>query len=210
MITQDQYEAAVRSLASQTVQQAVLDNMLENRAILAKFGIDTPLKTAHFLSQTAHESDGFKATVENLRYTTAARIRQTWPTRFPDETAAAPYVNNPEALANAVYANRMGNGSAQSGDGFRYRGRGLLQLTGKTNYTAVGRLTGLPLDEQPELAGASSNCLLVACGAWKYIGAADLVETASVETYTRKVNGGLVGLEDRKARFEIAKKSLGI
>jgi len=210
MDTQVQYEAAVRSLASKHVSQAVLDNILENQALLQNFGINTPLKTAHFLSQIAHESDGFKVTIENLRYTTAARIKEIWPTRFPDEEAAAPYVNYPEALANAVYAGRLGNGPAQSGDGFRYRGRGLLQLTGKANYAAVGQLTNLPLVEQPELAGASSSCLLIACGAWKHIGAADLPETASVDTYTRKVNGGLIGLDDRKARFEIAKKSLGL
>lgn len=205
-----QFESAVRALASGRIRDEVLKNILDNQSIIGRFGIDTPLKTAHFLAQTAHESSGFNITVENLRYTTAARLMQVWPRRFPNEEATTPYVNNPEALANSVYANRLGNGPAESGDGFRFRGRGLLQLTGRSNYAAVGELIDLPLTEEPDLAREPANCLLIACGAWKHIGAAALPEDASVETYTRKVNGGLIGLEDRRAKFETAKQHLGL
>lgn len=210
MSSQEQYDAAVRALASRGIKQAIFDEVLQNHDVLARFGIDTPLKEAHFLSQTAHESGGFNILAENLRYTSGRRLMEIWPNRFPDEAATEPFVNNPEALANSIYANRLGNGPVDSGDGYHYRGRGLLQLTGRANYAAVAKISGLPLEEQPDLAGEPKDCLLIACAAWKHIGAAALPETASVETYTRKVNGGVVGLDDRKTRFETARKALGL
>lgn len=207
MTTQAQYEAAVRSLASAKVAPAVLDNILANLALLPPFGIDTPLKLAHFLSQTAHESGGFRIMTENLNYS-AQRLRQVWPGRFPNDASAAPYAKNPEALGNLVYANRLGNGDPASGDGYRYRGRGLLQITGKSNYAGVAKLTNLDLTGQPELAESADHCTLIAAATWKYISAASLPETAGVEVYTRKVNGGLVGLADRTALFDRAKLAL--
>jgi len=208
MSVHPRFEAAVRKLAAREAPPAILQNIVAEQDVLTRFGVDSLLKIAHFLGQTAHESGGFRIMAENLRYTSGARLSKIWPKRFPDEAAAAPYVDNPEALANAVYAGRMGNGPADSGDGFRFRGRGLIQLTGRANYDAVGRLVGLPLIAQPELAEAPNNCLLIACGAWKHIGAAALPETASVEDFTRKVNGGLNGLDDRIRLFELAKAVL--
>ncbi len=210
MAVNEHFEAAVHGLASPSADPATVASMIAEQDRLDQFGIDTPLKTANFLSQTAHESGGFKIAVENLRYTTAARLCAVWPKRFPDEAAAAPYVGNPEALANFVYAGRMGNGAADSGDGFRFRGRGLIQITGRTNYTKVGELIDLALATDPDLAASPEHAFLVACGTWKVIGAAALPEDASVEAYTRVINGGLVGLADRQALFAKAKTLLGI
>jgi putative chitinase len=204
------FAKAVRTLASSCADVATLDNILTHEALLPQFGVDTPLRTAHFLSQTAHESGGFRVAVENLRYTTAARLQTVWPSRFPTEAAAQPYVDNPEGLANLVYANRLGNGPVESGDGFRFRGRGLIQITGRANYRDVGTLTGLDLESDPDQAAQPAQALLIACGTWKHLGLDRLAETASVEAYTRKINGGTVGLEDRQALFTRAKIALGI
>jgi len=204
------FEAAVRALASPGANPATIGDILGTQDLLPRYGINTPLRIAHFLSQTAHESSGFKIAVENLRYTSADRLCQVWPSRFPDAASAAPYVNNPEKLGNAVYANRLGNGPPQSGDGFGYRGRGLIQITGKTNYQRVGTIVGLGLASQPELAELPQHSLLIACGTWRNIGVDTLPETASVEQYTRKVNGGLNGLEDRQVLFAKAKSALGL
>jgi putative chitinase len=210
MIDSTRFEAAVHALATKTARPEVLDNLIGGRQILSEFGIDTMLKAAHFLSQTAHESGGFNIAIENLRYSSADRLTKVWPRRFPTAAAAALYVNNPEKLANNVYANRLGNGPPESGDGFRYRGRGLLQLTGRANYAAVGQLIDLPLEQKPELAEQAEHCLRIACGAWKRIGAAALPESASVEAYTREVNGGTIGLDDRQAKFAIARRAMGL
>src|SRR5688572_5216436 len=104
---------------------------------LARGGIDTPLRRAHFLAQVAHESGGFKRLVENLNYSADALVR-TWPSRF-DAATAKQYARQPERIANKVYAGRLGNGDETSGDGWRYRGRGYIQLTGQVNYADYGR-----------------------------------------------------------------------
>jgi len=210
MTVHPKFEAAVHGLASQSASAPTIQNLLDEQDLLPRYGIDTPLKIAHFLSQTAHESGGFKIAVENLRYTSAERLCQVWPSRFPSAAAAAPYVNQPEKLANNVYANRIGNGPPESGDGFRFRGRGLIQITGRANYEAVGAIAVLSLVDQPELAELPEHSLLIACATWKHIGAAALPETASVEQYTRKVNGGVNGLDDRTRLFAKAKALLGL
>lgn len=210
MTIHPKFSAAVRGLASPAADPATVQNIIDNQDLLPRYGVNTPLRIAHFLSQTAHESGGFRISIENLRYSTAARLCQVWPTRFPDEAAAAPYVNNPEKLGNAVYANRLGNGPPSSGDGFRYRGRGLIQITGRANYQGVGALIGLDLVAHPELAEDPEDSLLISGGTWQHIGVDKLAETASVEQYTRKVNGGLNGLDDRKQLFAKAKTLLGL
>ena len=117
-----------------------------------------------WLAQLAHESALFERMVESLNYTKAAQIRRTWPKRFANNSAAVAFVRHPERLANYVYANRLGNGDAASGDGWKYRGRGLIQITGKDNYRAAGEALGLPLLEEPELleepahAAAAAGC----------------------------------------------------
>jgi len=210
MIADETLRYAVRTLASKTADAAVLDNIFTHWLRLPDYGVDTPLRAAHFLAQTAHESGGFKIGVENLRYSSAERLCRIWPKRFPDTEAAAPYLNAPEKLANKVYADRMGNGPPESGDGFRYRGRGLIQLTGKAAYEAVGDIVGLDLATTPDLAADPANALLVACGAWKHLRLDQLEETAPVELYTRRINGGLIGIEERKRLFAQTRTLLNI
>jgi len=138
-------------MAADNADKAVITDILDNQDRLPAFGVNTPKRIAHFLSQIGHESGGFRISVENLSYT-AARMMQVWPSRFPNLEIASQYAHNPEKLGNFVYANRMGNGNAASGDGFRFRGRGLLQLTGRSMYCAVKDFTSLALDQHPEMA----------------------------------------------------------
>lgn len=210
MAVDPHFDFAVHAIASPHADPETIENILDNQDILPQFGVNSPLRIAHFLSQVGHESGGFRIAVENMRYTTARRLTQVWPRRFPTEASAAPFVNNPEKLGNRVYANRMGNGDEASGDGFRYRGRGLIQITGKEMYQNVGQLAGLDLVGNPELAASPNNALLIACGGWKFDRVDQLPENASVEAYTLRINGGTTGLADREALFKKVKGFLGL
>ena len=170
--------------------------------IVTKFKIDTPLKLAHFLSQCGHESGGFKILQENLNYR-AKGLMTVFKKYFPDNTKAALYERKPEKIANLVYGNRMGNGPEASGDGFRFRGRGFIQLTGKDNYKAFSTAIGEDCVANPDLVATkyplasaawffSKNCLS------KCTDASD----AAVVAVTKSVNGGTIGLEDRKKHFK--------
>ncbi len=203
------FSKAVKAMTAPNADSAVVQDILDNQGLLPGFGVDTAKKTAHFLAQVGHESGGFKIAVENMNYT-AKRLMQVWPKRFPTLEKAQPYAGNPQKLGNYVYANRMGNGGPASGDGYRYRGRGLLQLTGRSMYAAVGKACGLDLEGHPELAEHAPGALRIAGGAWKYDGVDQLSEDASVEDYTQKINGGQIGIADRKARFATVAKILGI
>ena len=170
----------------------------------AKFQINTPLRLAHFLAQCGHESGGFKATQENLNYS-AKGLAGIFKKYFPTEAAATPYARQPQKIANKVYANRMANGSEASGDGYKFRGRGYIQLTGKENYTAFGKSIGVDVCANPELV-ASQYAL--ASAAWFFSknglhkmadeGASDAVVTK----ITKRVNGGTIGLPDRIKHFK--------
>jgi len=127
--------------------EAFLDRLND---AMEEFSIDTPLRQAAFLSQAAHESNQLASLTENLNYS-AVRLRQVWPTRFQNDEVAAAYANNPQKLASKVYASRMGNGDEASGDGYRYCGRGIFQLTGKDNYERCGTALGIDLVAHPEL-----------------------------------------------------------
>ena len=155
-----------------------------------------------FLAQLAHESALFERTVENLNYTTVAQIRKTWPRRFPSNASAAPYVRNPQRLANEVYANRLGNGDAASGDGWKYRGRGLIQITGKDNYRDAGEALGLPLLEEPELLEDLVHAADAAGWFWKSHGLNRFA--SNINACTRAINGGLNGLPDRMRLYNRA------
>ena len=170
----------------------------------AKFGINTPLRLAHFLAQCGHESGGFRLTQENLNYS-AKGLNGIFKKYFPTEAVAAPYNRNPQKIANKVYSNRMGNGTEASGDGYKFRGRGYIQLTGKDNYTAFGKSIGVDMTINPDLV-ASQYALLSA--AWFFTknnlhkmadgGATDSVVTS----ITKRVNGGTIGLADRIKHFK--------
>jgi putative chitinase len=170
----------------------------------AKFGINTPLRLAHFLAQCGHESGGFRLTQENLNYS-AKGLNGIFKKYFPTEAAAAPYNRNPQKIANKVYSNRMGNGTEASGEGAKFCGRGYIQLTGKENYTAFGKSIGVDVCANPELV-ASQYAL--ASAAWFFSknglhkiadeGASDAVVTK----ITKRVNGGTIGLPDRIKHFK--------
>ncbi|WP_034335151.1 glycoside hydrolase family 19 protein [Deinococcus misasensis] len=169
-------------------------------------GITTRLRVAHLLAQLGHES-GFQPREENLWYS-APRICQVWPSRFPTLESAKPYAMNPAGLANRVYAGRLGNGNEASGDGYRYRGRGLLQITGRSNYRTYGKLIGFDLEAQPELALQFGIGSLVAVAYWTQRNINRLADQDDLQAVTRAVNGGLTGLEDRGVLLRRAKAFL--
>jgi putative chitinase len=183
------------------VPQIVIDSIPE---VAIKFGINTPLRVAHFLAQCGHESGGFKVTSENLNYS-AKGLRGIFKKYFPTDAIANAYQRNPQKIANKVYANRMANGSEASGDGYKFRGRGYIQLTGKENYTAFGKSIGVDIPNNPDLV-ASKYAL--ASAAWFFSknglhkiadeGASDVVVTK----ITKRVNGGTIGLPDRIKHFK--------
>jgi putative chitinase len=162
--------------------------------------INTPVRQAMFLSQLAHESGSFRAVEENLNYSVEA-LRRVFRKYFPDDEIAAQYARQPEKIANRVYANRMGNGEESSGDGWKYRGRGLIQLTGKDNYTAFSlqanneAIIKPELVAQPELAAESAGWF------WMLNGLNRLADTGDVRAVTRRINGGFNGLADREAKY---------
>jgi len=162
-----------------------------------------PRTTAHFVSQVLHESGGLRYLAENLNYS-AERLCAVWPKRFPNADRARPYAHNPEKLANYVYAGRMGN--TEPGDGWKYFGRGLIQITGRSNYALMQELTGLQTLDDPDLLTEPNAALLSALAWWgESLPEAD---DMSVEQVTRVVNGGLNGLDERKRLFDVALRVL--
>lgn len=161
------------------------------------YGILGPQRMGAFLGQIGHESAGLQRTEESLSYSTAERIRAVWPKRFPTPDAATPFVRQPQRLANHVYANRMGNGGPETNDGWRYRGRGLIQITGRAEYAAAAAALGVDLIARPELAAEPEWAAMTAGLYWHR---AKLNALADVENHlgiTRRINGGLHGLADR-------------
>ncbi len=180
----------------------IVDAMVEEgyNGAWERFGLTSPTAQAKFMGQIAQESAGLTRLIENLNYS-ATRLCQVWPKRFPTLKDASPYSNNPQALANKVYGGRMGN--KREGDGWRYIGRGLKQLTGYDNYKKEGDALGLDLVNNPEQVAQPKIAFLTALSYWKRnIGKA--AETSSVETITIAVNGGVNGLREREAATERA------
>jgi len=170
--------------------------------VMKTFGIDTAVELSHFLSQCGHESAGFKVVNENLNYS-AKGLLGIFKKYFPTQALAESYQRKPEKIANKVYASRMGNGDEASGEGFKYRGSGYIQLTGKSNYTAFGKAIGVDIAANPDLVATkypllsaawffSKNCLP------KCKDASD----ATVTAVTKCVNGGTIGLPDRLKHFK--------
>jgi len=183
-------------------------------AAMTQFDITTTPRMAAFLAQLANESGQLKRLVENLNYS-AQRLMAVWPTRFPTLDKAKLYERNPEKLANYVYAKRLGNGDETSGDGWRYRGRGVIQLTGRGNYLAAAQAIGQPLVEQPELLEQPGPAALSAAWFWKSHGLNELADDQNddndledFKTITKRINGGTVGLQDRLAFWDKAKTVL--
>lgn len=166
---------------------------------LEPYGVlETGLRTAHFVAQVLHETGGLTLLTESLTYTTPERISAVWPRRFPTPESALAYVRNPVALANCVYADRMGNGSPESGDGWAYRGRGLIQLTGRESYARFGAHLGIDLVEYPDLATDPRYSLRIAGAEWDAGGCNAKADRDDVSGITRAINGGLIGLSERR------------
>jgi putative chitinase len=170
----------------------------------AKFQINTPLRLAHFLAQCGHESGGFKATQENLNYS-AKGLMGIFKKYFPTEAIANAYQRNPQKIANKVYASRMGNGDEASGEGYKFRGRGYIQLTGKENYTAFGKSIGEDIPSNPDVV-ASKYALLSAAWFFSKNGLHKMADEGASDTVvtkiTKRVNGGTIGLPDRIKHFK--------
>ena len=172
------------------------------------FGLNTPLRIVHFLAQVFHESGNLKYMEENLNYS-ASGLLKTFPKYFTKATASA-YARKPEKIANRVYADRMGNGNEVSGDGWKFRGRGLVQLTGKDNYKAYARSKHCVGDlmSHPEWLCKYPGALKSAMWYWQEHGLNELADQDNVEAVTRKVNGGFNGLADRMFLYRRFKKEI--
>lgn len=173
-----------------------------------KYHIDTPQRQACFIGQCMHESGGFKLLEENLNYSAKA-LMATWPSRFPDLNTAMIYERKPEKIANKVYGGRMGNGTEETGEGWKYRGRGIKQLTGKENYERCGSGLGVDLVSDPDLLLDPKYAALSAGWFWNKHNLNDLADKNDIETMTKRINGGLLGLDARKAAIAKAKYVLG-
>lgn len=161
--------------------------------------VTTVLRVAHFLAQCGHESNGFTVLAENLNYG-AEGLRKIFPKYFPDIVEATKYARNPQKIANKVYANRMGNGSEASGEGYKYRGRGLIQLTGKTNYTLASTaiFNDKRLVDNPDLVSNDKEVALkTALWFWNTNGLNILADKNDITAVTKRINGGTIGLEHR-------------
>ena len=177
--------------------------------ILPVYEINTPERVAAWLAQCAHESGYFKFLKENLNYR-AESLLKTFPRYFKDINEARQYERQPEKIANRVYANRMGNGDEASGDGFRYLGRGLIQLTGKNNYTIFAASIDTPLDQIPEYLQTFEGAVQSACWFWEQNNINALADKRDIVTMSKRINGGTIGMEDRIMKYEKCLKMFGV
>jgi putative chitinase len=180
--------------------------------LLPDYEINTPQRVAAFIAQCAHESGGFMVLKENLNYK-AASLRKIFPKYFPDDAIAQRYASMPnkqEAIANKVYANRMGNGPEESGDGYRYCGRGLIQLTGRQNYTWFAASLEITPEEATEYLGTFEGAAQSACWFWETNKLNQWADAGDIVTLTKRINGGTIGLEDRIKHYEHALHVLGV
>jgi putative chitinase len=169
----------------------------------AKFGIATVRQQAAFIGQCAHECGNFKILEENLNYR-AATLMKLWSKRFPTQEIANSYEKNPKKIANMVYSNRMGNRDEASGDGYRFRGRGCIQLTGHSNYFHAGQACGVDFVMNPDLVATPQYAAMTAGWFWSTHGCNPLAENQDWIALTKKINGGIIGLDDRIKQTERA------
>lgn len=177
--------------------------------LLPDYDINTPHRVAHFVAQCAHESGNFAFIEENLNYR-AASLMNTFKKYFPTQELAQQYERKPEKIANRVYANRMGNGDEASGDGWRYRGRGLIQLTGKDNYTFFAGSIGISVEEAADYLATFEGAAQSACFYWEQNRLNRFADANDVRGLTRAINGGFIGLEDRIKHTNHALHVMGI
>jgi len=179
--------------------------------LLPDYDINTPKRVAAFIAQCAHESGGFMVLKENLNYK-AASLRKLFGKYFPNDQIAAEYASKPnkqEAIANRIYASRMGNGDEASGDGYKYCGRGLIQLTGKSNYIAFAESLEISPEEAAEYLATFEGAAQSACWFWETNNLNQWADKGDIVTLTKRINGGTIGLEDRIKHYEHALHVLG-
>jgi putative chitinase len=169
--------------------------------VLPRYEITTTERVAAFLAQCGHESADFTVLKENLNYS-AEGLSKVFPKRFPTVAAAQPYNRNPEKIANKIYSDRMGNGPEASGEGFKFRGRGAIQLTGKENYTKFANSINQSLDEAVAYTETLAGAIESACWFWSTNKLNALADATDIVALTKRINGGTIGLEDRKHHFE--------
>lgn len=175
------------------------------------YGINTPQRMAAFIAQCSHESAGFRVLQENLNYRPQT-LRTLFPKYFPTDALAQEYASKPnkqEAIANRIYANRMGNGPEESGDGYRYRGRGLIQLTGKENYRWFAASLEISPEEASEYLTTFEGAAQSACWFWETNNINKWADANDIKEMTKRINGGYIGLEDRIKHYEHALHVLG-
>ena len=173
----------------------------------SQFGILTPNQQAAFIGQCGHECGHFRILEENLNYR-AATLMKLWPKRFPTLEIANQYAGNPKKIANMVYANRMGNRDEASGDGYRFRGRGCIQLTGHSNYYHAGKALGVDFVMEPDLVATPKYAAMTAGWFWSTHGCNEIAESADWVKLTKKINGGTIGLDDRVLHTKQALEAL--
>ena len=179
--------------------------------LLPDYEINTPQRIAAFIAQCSHESGGFMVLKENLNYRPASLLK-IFPKYFPTDAISESYCKMPnkqEAIANRIYASRMGNGPEESGDGFRFCGRGLIQLTGRDNYTFFAGSLDISVEEASEYLQTFEGAAQSACWFWETNNLNQWADKGDIVTLTKRINGGTIGLEDRIKHYEHALHVLG-
>jgi putative chitinase len=206
VITQQQLTQIMPQARTQMLE-SFLD---EFNVQLPNYQIDTPLRLAAFLAQGALESGELRELSEILYYSTSARLQQVWPSRFPTVQSTLPYIKNPAALGNFVYANRMGNGDPASGDGYKYRGRGWFSGTGKDFYQRMSDLTRHDFISSPDDMVIPKYAVLSACQFWASSNLNPLADAENFTQVTKVINGGITGLAARLVYYHKARLAFGI
>jgi len=194
-------------LTEQQLQQIIPKNKYVSywysalQQLLPQYEINTTERIAAFLAQCAHESGGFVFIKENLNYRWQS-LRKTFPKYFPTDALAQQYEKQPEKIANRVYANRMGNGPEESGDGWRFCGRGLIQVTGRENYSWFAASLQISPEEASEYMETFEGAAQSACWFWESNNLNQWADCGDIVTLTKRINGGTIGLEDRKKHYE--------
>ena len=181
---------------------------LGGHSLLEDYDINTPKRIAYFMAQCHHESGGFVFVSENLNYKASGLVK-VFPKYFDESTARA-YEKQPQKIANRVYANRMGNGDEASGEGFKYSGKGIIQLTGKDNYTRFAQSLEISVEDAAEYMKTFEGAAQSACWFWEKNNLNKFADAGDLKTMTRVINGGYKGMEDRELQFARISKLLGM
>ena len=211
MITMQQFRQLVpKTKYPQQWHDALFGKQTElgGKSLVEEYEINTPKRIASFMAQCGHESGGFVWLTENLNYS-AAGLRKTFAKYFPDDATANAYARQPDKIANRVYANRMGNGDEASGDGARYKGRGLIQVTGKDNYFWFASSLSITPEEASEYMQTFEGAAQSACWYWEQTSLNKLADVGDILTMTKRINGGTIGLADRQKHYAHALHVLG-